>query len=254
LSSIDFGLIPNLIQFFATWFNQTKSGKIIFNLKSEDDLAEFYEADYIFPSVTYCWSRQILDSDGNDIKPLLKIQNQYKHDRMRKQTEGGGLKVLLACFDHLSIKNGLLNAFYTDGIFISNEMLFDFAIGKSIRQATSLNHDLRSKNLAPVYEDIIAIVYELMKNTDDWGRTDEFNKPLNPNSRGVFLKLHRRKRKDFSFFSCAHTHILFFPHPLSNFKAFSKLPTTNRIEWSSSFSSSFLFLVSLCTRPIDRSI
>lgn len=198
LSGIDFGLIPAIIQLFATWCNKTISGKIILEVKSEDELLEFYEADYLFPSLVYCWNREILDNQGVDLKPLLKLQNQSKHDKMKKQAEGGGPKVLLSCFDHLSIKNGLLSAFYTDGIFISNEMLFDYAIGKSIRQATSLNVSLRNSNLAPVYEDIVAIIYELMKNTDDWGRTDEFNKPLNPNSRGLFLKLHRRKRENFS--------------------------------------------------------
>jgi hypothetical protein len=198
LSSTDFGLIPALIQFFATWYNKTISGKIILEIKSENELSEFYESDYLFPSLVYCWNREIIDNRGTDLKPLLKLQNQTKHDKMKKQTEGGGPKVLLSCFDHLSIKNGLLSTFYTDGIFISNEMLFDYAIAKSIRQATSLNVNLRNSNLAPVYEDIVAIIYELMKNTDDWGRTDEFNKPLNPNTRGLFLKLHRRKRESFS--------------------------------------------------------
>jgi hypothetical protein len=198
LSAVDFGLIPAIIQFFATWFNKTQTGKIIFNLKTEKELSEFYEYDYLFPSVAYCWSREIIDSNGNDLKPLLKVQNKIKHDKMKKQTEGGGPKVLLSCFDHLSIKNGLLSAFYTDGVFISNELLFDYAISKSIKQVISLNHILRAANITPVYEDIIAIIYELMKNTDDWGRTDEFNKPLNPNTRGLFLKMHRRKRGSFS--------------------------------------------------------
>lgn len=198
LSAADFGLVPAIIQFFATWYNKTKSGKIIFNLKSEKELLDFYEYDYLFPSIVYCWSREMIDTQGNDLKPLLKEQNLIRHDKMKKQAEGGGPKVMLSCFDHLSVKNGLLNAFYTDGVFIANELLFDYAIGKSIRQATSLNLILRSANLAPVYEDIVAIIYELMKNTDDWGRTDEFNKPLNPNTRGLFLKMHRRKRESFS--------------------------------------------------------
>jgi len=197
LSSADFGLIPAIIQFFATWFNKSPNGKIIFDLKTEKELSEFYESDYLFPSIAYCWSREIIDKQGNDLKPLLKVQNQAKHDKMKKQTEGGQ-KVLLSCFDHLSVKNGLLNAFYTDGIFISNELEFDFAIGKSIRQVVSLNRSLRTDNIAPIYDDIIAIIYELMKNTDDWGRTDENNKPLSPNTRGLFLKLHRRKRESFS--------------------------------------------------------
>jgi hypothetical protein len=198
LSSADFGLIPAIIQFFSTWFNKTKTGKIIFNLETEMELSEFYELDYLFPSVVYCWSREMVDSHGRDLKQLLKVQNQSKHDKMKKQAEGGGPKVLLSCFDHLSIKNGLLSAFYTDGIFISNEMQFDFALDKSIRQVTSLNKSLRLANFAPFHNDIVAIIYELMKNTDDWARTDEYNKPLNPNSRGLFLKLHRRTREGFS--------------------------------------------------------
>ncbi len=198
LSAKDFGLVPAIIQFFSTWFQKNFEGRIIFNLKDEKELPEFYDLDYLFPSVVYCWSREMVDINGKDIKPFLKVQNQIRHDKMKMQTEGGGPKVLLSCFDHLSVKNGLLNAFYTDGIFISNELQFDFALEKSIRQVTALNKNLRVANLAPFYNEIIAIIYELMKNTDDWGKTDEFNKPLNPNSRGLFLKLHRRTRESFS--------------------------------------------------------
>ncbi|MEJ7821610.1 MAG: hypothetical protein WKF85_04770 [Chitinophagaceae bacterium] len=197
-TSADFGLVPAIIQFFATWYNKTIESKIIIDLKKEEDLKDFYELDYLFPVIAYCWSRNIEDNNGKDLKPLLKIQNKIKHDKMKIQSEGGGHKVLLSCFDHLSVKNGLLNAFYTDGIFISNEMQFDFAIEKSIKQAITFNRSLAIANFIPNYEDIIAIIYELMKNTDDWARTDEFNKPLSPNTRGLFLKFHRRKRENFS--------------------------------------------------------
>ena len=110
LSAADFGLIPAIIQFFSTWYNETTEGKIILDIKTESELPEFYESDYLFPSIVYCWSREITDKQGKDLKPLLKAQNQVKHDKMKKQTEGGGPKVLLSCFDHLSVKNGLLNA------------------------------------------------------------------------------------------------------------------------------------------------
>ena len=198
LSSPDFGLIPALIQLFATWHNNTTGGKLIFNAKSEIELVDFYEADYLFPSLVYCWKREITDNAGNDIKPALRKQNLVMHEKMRKQTEGGGLRVLLSCFDHLSAKNGLLNAFYTDGLFITNEMQFDFAIDKSIKQVFTFNKSLLNTNLSPFHTEIIASIYELVKNTDDWGRTDQFNKPLNPNSRGLYLKLHRRKRESYS--------------------------------------------------------
>lgn len=198
LSAVDFGLIPAIIQFISTWFRKCPAGKIVFNLKDEKELPEFYDLDYLFPSIVYCWSREMVDLNGRDLKPFLKVQNQISHEKMRMQKEGGGPKVMLSCFDHLSVKNGLLNIFYTDGIFISSELEFDFAIQKSIRQIVSLNRSLRTSNIAPIYDDIIAIIYELMKNTDDWARIDENNKPLSPNTRGVFLKLHRRKREGFS--------------------------------------------------------
>jgi hypothetical protein len=145
----------------------------------------------------YCWSRNITDEKDNDLKPLLKALNIDKHDKMKLQDENRGHQVMLSCFDHLSIKNGLLNAFYTDGTFISNELQFDFALDKSVRKVFALNKSLRRANLGPFHTDIIAVIYELMKNTDDWGRTNEFNKPLNPNCRGLFLKLHRRTRDSF---------------------------------------------------------
>lgn len=197
LTGAEFGLIPAIIQFFATWYNKTTAGKIIIDIKSKEELSEFYESDYLFPSIVYCWNREITNKQGEDLKPLLKVQNELKHEKMKMQKGGGGFKALLSCFDHLSVKKGLLNAFYIDGIFISNEMQFDYSLGKSIRQVTALNRTLRVDNLAPFYDDVVAIIYELMKNTDDWGKTDEFNKPLNPNSRGLFLKLHRRTRDSF---------------------------------------------------------
>src|SRR5690606_868830 len=120
-----------------------------------------------------------------------------KHEDMRKQTEGGGFKTLLSCFDHLSTKKGLLPSFYIDNDFIENEMQFDSALDKSLRRVISLNKNLRKSIMIPILSDIVGIIYELMKNTDDWARTDLVNRPLKPNVRGLFLKIHRRTRDSF---------------------------------------------------------
>jgi hypothetical protein len=197
ISSIEFGIIPFIIQFIATWYNKTKGGRLILDLKKEDDLPEFYKLDYFFPSIVYCWERIIIDNNGKDLKPLLRVQNELQYEIMRTQSPGGGPKMLLSCFDHLSVKKGLLNAFYIDGTFISNEMQFDFALDKAVRNVIFLNRELVINNYVSVHSEIISIIYELMKNTDDWGRTDIYNKPLNPNSRGLYLKLHRQKRENY---------------------------------------------------------
>lgn len=200
----DFGLTPAIIQFLATWFKRVKKGKIIFTANTAEEVEDYYKMDYIFPVVVYCWEREMVDTNGNDLKAILKELNSKKHDDMKNQKGGGGFKSMLACFDHLSVKKGLLNAFYTDGVYIGNEMEFDFAIDKSIRNTVELNRELRDANYVPVHPDIIAIIYELMKNTDDWARTDEFNKPLKPNMRGLFMKLHRRTRDSFIAITTDH--------------------------------------------------
>lgn len=213
LTSADFGLIPAIIQFFATWFNNTKGGKIILDLKietnftafthvelehlSDDKFGAFYKFEYIFPSLVYCWSREIVDTNQLDIKPLVKILNEKKHEKMKRQTEGGGTQTLLSCFDHLSTKKGLLSAFYIDDTFIANELQFDTALDKSLKQVLSVGRHLRKENFSLFHFDVIAIIYELMKNTDDWAKTDVNNIPLNPNTRGLYMKLHRRTRNSF---------------------------------------------------------
>lgn len=197
VDSLDFGLVPFLIQFVASWYNSSKTGRIVLDVKSETDIEDIYHLDFLFPCLVYCWDRPIEDLNGNDLKPILKRRNEIQYSLMQSQLGGRGQKILLACFDHLSTKRGLLNAFYIDGSFITNEMQFDFAVDKALKKVVSLNRELRITNFAPAHAAIVSIIYELMKNTDDWGRTDLFNKPLNPNTRGVYLKFHRRKRQSY---------------------------------------------------------
>lgn len=212
LSGSDFGLTPAIIQFIATWHSTKQDGKIVLNILIDDYtglselelkklsnnvLSDFYKLDFFFPVMVYCWKRQIVDENNRDLKALLKIQNELKHEDMRKQTAGGGFKTLLSCFDHLSTKKGLLPSFYIDNDFIENEMQFDSALDKSLRRVISLNKHLRKSIMIPILSDIVGIIYELMKNTDDWARTDLVNRPLKPNVRGLFLKIHRRTRDSF---------------------------------------------------------
>ncbi|QQL51212.1 hypothetical protein [Mucilaginibacter ginkgonis] len=205
-SNDDFGLTPAIIQFFATWYH-SNSGKIIFDIKTEDVsnvnselsdkyLSDFYRLDFLFTCVVYCWIRPIEDIEGRNIKPLLRLQNESHHRKMRRQ-QINGFQAILACFDHLGNQKGLLNAFYTDDEFIDNEIDFDRAIDKSLRQVTSLNVQLQLSNFAPVRQDVIDVIFELVKNTNDWARADINERPLTPNSRGLYLKTHRRTKASF---------------------------------------------------------
>lgn len=205
-SNDDFGLTPAIIQFFATWYHKNP-GKIIFDIKTEDFsfisqglaekyLEDFYRLDFMFTCVVYCWNQPMEDVEGRNIKGLLRLQNEKYHSKMRRQ-EFNGFQAILTCFDHLGNKKGLLNAFYTDDEFIDNEIDFDRAIDKSLRQVSSLNMQLQRKNFAPVRQDVIDVIFELVKNTNDWARADNNERPLAPNSRGLYLKTHRRTKTSF---------------------------------------------------------
>lgn len=191
--SSDFGVVPAIIQLISTWHLKVNNGKIIIEA-TENKVDEFYSFDYFFPSIIYCWAREIVDTSGKDLKPSLREQNIVYHEKMRRQSTGGGPKALLSCFDHLSAKKGLLNSFYVDGEFLENEILFGAAIDKVLKHVTSFNQTLSKKNLPRIYLDLIDIIYELVKNTDNWATTDQNNKPLNPSTRGLFLKFHKKQQ------------------------------------------------------------
>lgn len=196
-SQIDFGLVPAIIQFICTWYSKSTNSKLILDINDKDELSELYKLDYVFPVVVYCWQRNIVDKNNNDLKIYLRAINDEQHQMMKKQLPGGGPKVSLTCFDHLSIKKGLLNAFYIDDTFINDEIQFSYAIDRAIKKVLIVNKELTMNNIRPIYTDIVGIIYELMKNTNDWGRTDKYNKPINPNTRGLYLKFHKKRRNTY---------------------------------------------------------
>jgi len=191
--SDEFGIVPAIIQLISTWFNTVPNGRIILEVNDDNDIHEFYELDYFFVSITYCWSRELVDTANNDLKSKLRIYNLTAHEKMVKQQSGGGFKMLLSCFDHLSKRKGLLNAFYVDGEFIDNEIYFGMSIDKALKQVISFNKQM-TRNLSSAYLELIDIIYELVKNTDNWARTDEYNKPLSPSTRGLYIKFHKKQQ------------------------------------------------------------
>ena len=205
-SNDDFGLTPAIIQFFATWLTSS-DGKIVFDLKvdniedinlqfAEKHFEDYYRLDFVFTCVTYCWSRSIEDNSGQNIKPLLRFMNEKYHRKMRRQ-DINGFQTILTCFDHLGNEKGLLNSFYIDDEFIDNELNFDTAIDKSLRQVSSLNITLRRSNFIPLRQDIVDVIFELVKNTHDWARLDASDRPIKPSSRGLYMKMHRRTKISF---------------------------------------------------------
>ncbi|MEZ0487011.1 hypothetical protein [Fibrella aquatica] len=192
-----FGTVPAIIQLAIFWNKQSTEGIITIDINDESEIEKLYELDYVFPIIVHCWSRQIKNKGGSDLKSVLRKYNNEQNTKMKNQ-DNKGFKILLSCFDHLSTSKGLINSFYTDNEFIENEMLFEYAIQKALKGVLQFNRQLSVANIGPIYGDIVEIIYELIKNTHDWATTDSYNKPLNPSTRGLYLKFHRGKTDNFA--------------------------------------------------------
>lgn len=196
IESLDFFIVPALIQFISTWLRVTKHGKLKIELDSSNDsLENFMEEPYAFPIVIMSWQRGIENNfDNNDLTSDLRKINSNIHLTMKSLKKQKGQKLLLTCFDHLSSEKGLLDCFYRDGEYIDSEGFLSIYLTESISQVLNLNRQASINSLSGVYEDLIAIIYELMKNTDEWARTDKNSKILNPNIRGLFMNFIKKNK------------------------------------------------------------
>lgn len=198
IDSADFGLLPSIVQFVATWIRSFKARNIFVPLPdNENALRRFAESDYTFPLIVMNWKNQIINQNsGADIRHQLRQWTKEVNERMRSLKNVKGNQLLLTCFDHLSARSGLLNCFYSDNTFLPKEDALDFTLIPTVLNVLNLNRSVVKSQVTPIMDDIRGIIYELMKNTDEWARTDRDNKPLNPNIRGIYIKVTRRGKNN----------------------------------------------------------
>ena len=201
IESNDIGITSHIIQFVSTWVRKANAGFLLLNIPNQSDECynDFLRESYAFPCIIMCWDKGIFDFKTNEnLKPKLRDYNKEIHKKMLTLDVLKGQRLLLTCFDHLWRDVGLLNAFYNDNEFITSDTLLSFILYPSIEKVLAASIEVKKKNVKPgIIDDLILIIYELMKNTDDWARTDEYNQTLNPNVRGLFANFLRRKKEAF---------------------------------------------------------
>ncbi len=197
IDSKDFSVIPSLIQFVGTWRRHPNCGRLLTrtDINELESIREFDNTEIGFASVVLAWENGISDKSDTDIKQQLKPCNEEIHSKMKSITNVVGNSLLLTCFDHIPKEKGLLNCFYPNNRdFISNEEQLNFFLDRGLKLVLRTIGNKSKENLiSKIFMDIRDIVYELLKNTHEWARTDEQNKILNPNLRGIYLKFHRSK-------------------------------------------------------------
>lgn len=206
ISSFDFGINTLLIQYINTWL-RFRAGNLILETKEDySDLQDVINQDYVFPSVVMAWDNGVFDLQGNDIKHLIKPINEIIADSMqslenfplmnKEFKQQKGFKSLLTCFDHLPKEKGYLDCFYLNNDFIPSEEYLKNSLEDTLNYVLTFNQSARER-LLPIKKDLVSIIYELMKNTHDWARTDNNSKLLNPNNRGLLIKFVKKTKENY---------------------------------------------------------
>lgn len=193
-NDLEFGIVSAITQFVSTWQRSKCAGSLLLNTEGEniDEVEKLVREDFIFPSVVMCWDNGIYNKSKSQLlKPLIMPIRDSILKEVQSLSNLKGFKALLPCFDHLPSSQGLLESFYSDGSFVSSDGVLSFSLNSVFSHILSFNRGLKIKNAVGAIDDLLSIIYELMKNTDDWARTDTNSIPLSPNVRAAFLKFRK---------------------------------------------------------------
>ncbi|MFP5079200.1 hypothetical protein [Pedobacter sp. JCM 36344] len=190
-----FGIVPALIQFIITWLRYEKAERLLIDIEdtSEDSLSELFKNELIFPVVVLNWNRVgVFSKNGINLKMPLRELTKLYGDRMLNGRTIPGNKLLLTEFDHLP-DDRLLPCFGNRYEFIETKTQLRNSIEKGIREVFYMHSEL-PRAFDHEKDPFVAIIYELMKNTFEWGRHDKFHVRLEPNIRGTLVKFIKKKR------------------------------------------------------------
>src|SRR5690606_16695332 len=126
-----------------------------------------------YPIISLLWNTSnFIDKNNLDIKPLLRDKQNDFFRIMNSLSRIKGNKYILTNTDHLSKNRGLIRLLENPDGFNDNED----QITNGIKRILNNNVLKFNKNNKIEFESIIKevgeIVYELAKNTYEWGKTD----------------------------------------------------------------------------------
>jgi hypothetical protein len=196
----DFSQVPQIIQFISTALRLDQHKQLIINIEglpSGEEASDIMNDPAIFAAFLFFWNNGILNSAKELIKKYLWDERDILLEAMQSFKYGKGNKSFAACLDHLPNNLGIVKSWYSGNDFISSERDLDAFLYKTLTKVGSFSSSYMKKSAGPIVEDLEIILFELLKNTDEHARTDEFGNILTPNIRGVYSTLHRNSKNDF---------------------------------------------------------
>lgn len=192
IEKLDFGLLFSYLQFLATWVRNNRSGKLHLPVNSTDETIEYLDNnEFVYPSIVLAWEKEIVNSNGENIKSALKNPSKEYFNRM-DFFDLRGTSVPIYCFDHDKSNRGLSRHLYKNFRELVNETTLGFNLFNAFKKVGDFNKGAFSSGVKDHYDAFIAIIHELFTNTHEHAKTNELGYNLYPNIRALQLKFHKK--------------------------------------------------------------
>jgi hypothetical protein len=197
-----FGIIPYMVLFFFKWLRHSKSGELIIAIKADNkEAVEEFATNFLgYTILTSAWKhKEIVDEDRVPLKNYFRPFTKELHRRIDFLQDLPNNNILIPLFDHYSKPQGLSHWFYDDSFkFIGSPKELSNTVYRIFQEVGRIFRARLVKNTNIIIEDLDIIIWELVKNTNDHATKDYLNKTeLSPNTRGVYLKIHRSSKNNF---------------------------------------------------------
>lgn len=198
-----FGIVPNLFLVLFTWM-RNNDGSIILTINKDDaeEMKNFACSFYGYMILSTFWRHcDILNDKNETIKSQFKDYTSLMHFNIESlSSDLPKESVMIPCYDHYSNEKGLPHWFYPyDFSFSATPSNLENSI-YHIFKKLSINYQGRvNRNLADSFDDVVKIIWELLKNTDEHAKKDYLQQSkLLPSSRGLFMRIQKSSKTIFT--------------------------------------------------------
>jgi hypothetical protein len=198
ISKYKFSLLADLLQFTITINKKNPITKVKFEFEISDEVLDsLYGQEFIYPIISLLWNTSsFIDLNDENVKSKLREFQNVFFTKMNALSKLKGNKFILTSIDHFSNNKGLIKLLENSNGFNDNEEQIINSIKNVLMNYVLTFNKNNTEEIKSIVDDIGAIVYELSKNTYEWGKTDSFGIPISPSIRGVYLKFYNNKKEN----------------------------------------------------------